>query len=81
MLNVRRNHPKAFSSLGLSCLFFISFYPLVLNLLDVGNGVCFLEHTMVNHMCRNRSLGLATKARLQSCGPKESPGVKESVGE
>jgi hypothetical protein len=49
MLNVRRNHPQAFSSLGVSCLFFISLYPLVASLLDVGNGVCFLEHTMVRH--------------------------------
>jgi hypothetical protein len=49
MLNVHRNHPQAFSSLGISCLFFISFCPLVASLLDVGNGVCFLEHTMMRH--------------------------------
>jgi hypothetical protein len=30
-------------------LFFISLYSLVANLLDVGNSVCFLEHTMVSH--------------------------------
>jgi hypothetical protein len=35
--------------LGVSCLLFISLYPLMANLLDVGNDVCFLEHTLVNH--------------------------------
>jgi hypothetical protein len=44
-----RNHPQAFSSLGISYLLFISLYPLMASLLDVGNGVCFLEHTMVGH--------------------------------
>jgi hypothetical protein len=27
----------------------ISLYPFVASLLDVRNGVCFLEHTMVSH--------------------------------
>jgi hypothetical protein len=49
MLNVNRNHPQAFSSLGVSCLLFISLYPLVANLLDVRNRVSFLEHTMFSH--------------------------------
>ncbi len=49
MLNVSRNHLQAFSSLGVSCLFFISFNPLMTSLLDVRNGVCFLVHTMVSH--------------------------------
>jgi hypothetical protein len=35
--------------LGVSCLFFISFNPLMTSLLDVRNGVCFLVHTMVSH--------------------------------
>ncbi len=49
MLNVSRNHPQAFNSLGMGYLFFISLYPLVASLLDVGNGACFLEHTIVSH--------------------------------
>ncbi len=49
MLNVSRNHPQAFSSLNVSYLLLISLYPFVASLLDVGNGVCFLEHTMVSH--------------------------------
>jgi hypothetical protein len=49
MLNVNRNDPQAFSSLSVSYLFLISFYPFVASLLDVGNGVCFLEHTMASH--------------------------------
>jgi len=49
MLNVSRNHPQAFNSLIISYLLLISLYLFVANLLDVGNGVCFLEHTMVSH--------------------------------
>ncbi len=50
MLNVNRNHLQAFNSLGVSYLLSISlFNPFVANLLDVGNSVCFLEHTMVSH--------------------------------
>ncbi len=49
MLNVSRNHLQAFSSLSVSCLLFISLYPLMVRLLDVGNNVSFLEHTMVSH--------------------------------
>jgi len=48
-LNVNKNDLQAFSSLGISYLLFISLYSLVVNLLDVRNGVCFLEHTMVSH--------------------------------
>ncbi len=46
---VFRNHPQAFSSLGICYFLFISLYPFVASLLDVVNGVCFLEHTMVSH--------------------------------
>jgi len=35
--------------LGISYLLFISLYPLVARILDVGNGVCFLEHIVVSH--------------------------------
>jgi hypothetical protein len=49
MLNVRKNHPQAFNNLGVSCFLLISLYPLVASLLDVGNGVCFLEHIVVSH--------------------------------
>ncbi len=50
MLNVNRNHLQTFNSLGVSSLLFISLYPFLVNLLDVGNGVmCFLEHIMVSH--------------------------------
>jgi hypothetical protein len=49
MLNVRKNHPQALCSLGISCFLFISLYPFMASLLDVGNDVCFFEHIMVNH--------------------------------
>jgi hypothetical protein len=65
MLNVSRNHLLAFNSLGVSYLLLISLYPLVANLLDVGNGVC-----------RNPNLGFATKARVcKVAGQEGSLGV------
>jgi len=45
----------------------------------LGHSHCGLSY----HICRNPSLGLATKANgLQGCGPRGSPGVKarESSG-
>jgi hypothetical protein len=49
MLNVNRNYLQVFNSLGVNCFFFISLYPFVTSLLNVGNNVCFLKHTMLNH--------------------------------
>jgi hypothetical protein len=79
MLNVSRNHLLAFNSLGVNYLLLISLYPLMANLLDVGNGVCVVTLTLDSQPRQGLARLQAKKEAWESC--HMLPVVQESVRE